>query len=117
MITINNEAKIRRSTKSLALRKAKVISCEDFKEARAKHAEKEAAKEAKSKGKRDRKCKSATSEADKATADKAKRGWKRKSAVPEADAPELKVKVARISNAPESARGLVVRMSRAHRLC
>jgi len=42
---------------------------------------------------------------------KAKRGRKRKSAVPEADAPEPKVKVARISNAPESARGSVAQMS------
>jgi len=32
-------------------------------------------------------------------------GWKRKSAAPEADAPEPIVKVAPISNAPESARG------------
>lgn len=39
----------------------------------------------------------------------AKRGGKRKSVVPKADAPEPKVKVARISNASESA--LVVQMS------
>ena len=87
------------------------MSYEDLEEARAKRAEKEAANEAKGKGKRGRKCKSATPEADEAIADKAKRGWKRKSAVPEADAPEPKVKVARISNAPESARGSVVQMS------
>jgi hypothetical protein len=87
------------------------MSYEDLEEARAKRAEKETANEAKGKGKRGRKCKSATPEADEATADKAKRGRKRKSAVPEADAPEPKVKVARISNAPESARGSVAQMS------
>ena len=111
LTTINNEAKVRRSTKSLILGKAKVMNYEDLEEARAKRAEKEAAKEAKGKGKRGRKCQSATPEADEATADKAKRGRKRKTAVPEADAPEPKVKVARISNAPESARGSVAQMS------
>ena len=89
------------------------MSYEDLKEARAKRAEKEAAKEAKGKGKRSRKCKSATPEADEATADKAKRSRKRKSAVLEADAPEPKVKVARMSKAPapETARASVVQMS------
>ncbi|MCJ1363236.1 hypothetical protein MMC16_002343 [Acarospora aff. strigata] len=87
------------------------MSYKDLEEARAKRAEKEAAREAKGKGKRGRKCKSATLEAEEATADEANRGRKRKSTVPEADAPEPKVKVARISNAPESARGSVVQMS------
>ncbi|KAK3174414.1 hypothetical protein OEA41_001660 [Lepraria neglecta] len=62
--TINNEAKVRRSTKSLVLGKAKVMSYEDLEEARAKRADKEAAKEAKGKGKRGRKRKSAALEAD-----------------------------------------------------
>ena len=61
LTTINDEAKVRRSTKSLVLGKAKIMSYEDLEEARAKRAEKEAAKEAKGKGKRGRKCKSATS--------------------------------------------------------
>jgi hypothetical protein len=39
---MNNEAKIRRSTKSVVLGKAKVISYEDIEEARAKRAAKEA---------------------------------------------------------------------------
>jgi hypothetical protein len=99
--TINNKAKVQRSTKSLVLGKAKVISYKDLEEARAKRAKKEAAKEAKGKGKRGQKCKSAMPEADEATTDKAKRGQKRKSAMLEADALEPKVKVARISNAPE----------------
>ena len=106
--TINNKAKVRRSTKSLVLGKAKVMSYEDLEEARAKRTKKEAAKEAKGKGRRSRKCKSATPKADEATADKAKHGRKCKSAVLEADAPEPKVKVVRISNAPEPARALVV---------
>ncbi|KAF2454539.1 hypothetical protein BDY21DRAFT_273638, partial [Lineolata rhizophorae] len=38
---INNEAKVRRSTKLVVLGKAKVISCEDLKEARARRAAKE----------------------------------------------------------------------------
>jgi hypothetical protein len=66
LTTINNEAKVRRSTKSLVLGKAKVMSYEDLEEARAKRADKEAAKEAKDKGKRGRKRKSAALEADNA---------------------------------------------------
>jgi len=87
------------------------MSYEELEAAREKRAEKDAAKEVKGRGKLDRKCESATLEADEATADKAKRGRKRKKAVLEADAPELKAKIARISNAAESARGSVVQMS------
>jgi hypothetical protein len=126
LTTISNEAKARRSTKSLVLGKAKVMSYEDLEQARTKRAVKEAAKEAKGKGKRGRKCKSAASEADdaeagdaevdeaeadEATADKAKRSRKRKSAALEADAPEPKAKVSRIREAPEPARALVAQMS------
>ena len=96
----------------MILGKAKVISYKDLEAVREKRAEKDAAKEAKGKGKRGRKCKSAMPEADEATADKAKRGRKRKSAVPEADTPEPKAKVARISNAPELARGSVAQISK-----
>jgi hypothetical protein len=71
---MNNEAKVRRSTKSVVLGKVKVMSYEDIEEARAKRAAKEA------------------------TAGKGKRGRKRKSP-PEAGAPEPKAKVARISEA------------------
>jgi hypothetical protein len=89
--TINNEAKVRRSTKSLVLGKAKVISYEGLEEARAKRADKEAAKEAKGKG---------------------KRGRKRKSAALEADAPEPNAKVLGMSEAPAApARASVVQMS------
>jgi len=77
--TINNEAKVRRLTKSLVLGKVKVISYKDLEEARAKRADKEAAKEAKGKG---------------------KRGRKRKSAALEADAPEPNAKVVRMSGTP-----------------
>ncbi len=60
LTTINNEAKVRRSTKSLVLGKAKVMSYEDLEEARAKRVVKDAVKEAKGKGKRGRKRKRAT---------------------------------------------------------
>jgi hypothetical protein len=82
---VNNEAKVRRSTKSLVLGKAKVMSYEDLEEARAKRAAKDAAK-AKGKG---------------------KRGPKPKSPAPEADALEPKAKVARTSEAPEQVRASV----------
>jgi hypothetical protein len=111
LTTINDEAKVRRSTKSLVLEKAKVMSYEDLEEARAKRAEKEAAKEAKGKGKRGRKCKGATSEVDEASMGKAYCGRKRKSAMPEADTSEPKAKEARTSNAPESARDSVAQMT------
>ena len=58
---INNEAKVRRSTKSVVLEKAKVMSYENIEEARAKRAAKEVIK---GKGKRGRKRKSAALEAD-----------------------------------------------------
>jgi len=70
---MNNEAKVRQSTKLVILGKAKVMSYKDIKEARAKRAVKE-----------------------EATAGKRKRGRKRKSPALEADAPEPKVPVARM---------------------
>jgi hypothetical protein len=94
--TINNEAKVRRSTKSLVLGKAKVMSYEDLEEARAKRAEKEAAKEAKGKGKRGRNRKRATPETDASEPD-------------EPDEPEPSAKMMRMSIAPS--RASVVQMS------
>jgi hypothetical protein len=90
------------------------MSYAGLQEARVKRAEKDAAKEAKGKGKRGWKRKSATLEAKEATADKAKRGRKRKSVTLEAEAPEPKApepiaKVARTSKVP--ARALVVQIS------
>jgi hypothetical protein len=111
LTTINNEAKVRRSTKSLVLGKAKVMSYEDLEEARAKRTKKEAAKEAKGKGKSGRKCKSATPEVYEATTGKAKRGRKRKSTMPEADVSEPKAKVVRMSEAPRPAGASVVQLS------
>jgi hypothetical protein len=112
LTTINNKAKVRRSTKALVLGTAKVISYEDLEEARAKRAEKDATREAKGKAKRGRKRKSVTPEPEEATAGKAKRGRKRKSAALEAEPP--KAKVARIldSKAPEPASASVAQMSR-----
>lgn len=65
-MSINNEAKVRRSTKAVVLGKGngKVMSYEDLKEARAKRAAKDAMK-GKGKGKRGRKRKNIVLEADK----------------------------------------------------
>jgi len=59
---VNNEAKVRRSTESLVLGKAKVMSFEDLEEARVKRATKDKATADKSKGKRGRKRKNAAPE-------------------------------------------------------
>ncbi|KAH6692772.1 hypothetical protein BKA61DRAFT_532590 [Leptodontidium sp. MPI-SDFR-AT-0119] len=59
----NNEAKLRRSTRSVVLGKAKVMSFEDIEEARAKRAAKDAIQ---SKGKRGRKRKNTEPEASEA---------------------------------------------------
>ena len=75
LVKMNKEAKVRRSTKSAVLGRAKVMSYEDIEEARAKRAAKDAAKEA------------AKAAKEEATAGKGKRGRKRKSSAL-ADAPE-----------------------------
>lgn len=100
---MNNKGKVCRSTKSLVLGKAKVISYRELEEARAKRAAKNAAK-AKGKGKRGQKPKSAAPEAEEATAGKVKSGRKRKSAAPDTDALEPEAKVARISEVPDPAK-------------
>jgi hypothetical protein len=98
---MNNEAKVRRSTKSVVLGKgkAKVMSYKDIKEARATRAAKDAIK---GKGKRSRTRKSTALEADKPDVEaelevahaakevitgKKKRGRKPKSVVQEVDKP------------------------------
>jgi hypothetical protein len=125
LTTINNEAKVRRSTKSLVLGKAKVMSYEDLMEARAKQVIKEATRAAKGKGKRGQKRKSSTLEAEEDTAEEdtaeedtteeettesARRGQKRKSATLDTPAPTNKM--ARISNAPKPASTLMRQASR-----
>jgi hypothetical protein len=62
-IKINKKAKVRRSTRSVVLGKAKVMSYEDLEEARAKRAAKEKTTLGKVKGKRGRKGKSLAPEA------------------------------------------------------
>ena len=74
----------------MVLGKAKVINYEGLEEARAKHADKEIAKEAKDKGK----C-----------------GRKHKSAALEADASKPNVKVVQMSKVPAPAKASVVQMS------
>ena len=95
LIKMNDESKVRRSTKSVVLGKAKVMSYEDLEEARTKRAAKE-----------------------QAAADKGKGGRKRKSSAEETAAPEsAKAKmartseVARMSKTQEPVRAPVARMS------
>jgi hypothetical protein len=119
LIRMNNEAKVRRSTRSVVLGKAKVMSFEDIEVARAARAAKEVIK---GKGKRGRKRKSAALEADEpeiesepevaraAKQGKGKRGRKRKSAAQEEDEPEPDPEVARVIEAPEPWRAPVARM-------
>jgi hypothetical protein len=64
LLTVNNEARVRRSTKSLVLGKAKVMGYEELVEAREKRVEKEAAQKAKGKRKRGRKRTSTAVEGD-----------------------------------------------------
>jgi hypothetical protein len=110
LTTINNKAKVRRSTKSLVLEKAKVISYQDLKETRAKRIVKESTQAAKGKGKRGRKSKSSPPEPEEDTVETARRRRKRKSA--ELEAPEPTNKIARISNTPKPASALVIQASR-----
>ncbi|KAF2633010.1 hypothetical protein BU25DRAFT_330386 [Macroventuria anomochaeta] len=90
LLKINNEAKVRRSTKPLILGRAKVMGYDELKEAREKRAEKEAAKDAQ--GKR-------------------KRGRKRTSAAPEVDVAEPKPKAARVSKTLKPVMSPIVQMS------
>jgi hypothetical protein len=85
---MNNEAKVRRSTRLVVLGKAKVMSFEDIEVARAARAAKEVIK------------------------GKGKRGWKRKSGALEADEPELvlELEVAWTIEALEPLRAPVARM-------
>jgi hypothetical protein len=84
LIKINKEAKVRRSTRSVVLGKAKVMSFEDLEEARAKRAAKE-----------------------KSSLGKVKSGRKRKVPVLETGAAGL---VVQMSEAPEPWRAPVARM-------
>jgi hypothetical protein len=126
---MNNEAKVRRSTRSIVLGKAKVMSFEDIEVARVARAVKEVIK---GKGKRGRKRKSAALEADEPETEpeepepepepevaraakeaingRGKRGRKRKSAAQEADEPEPEPEVALMTDVPVPWRALVARM-------
>lgn len=89
---INNEAKVRRSTKSKIIGTARVMSYEDLEKARVERAAKEAEKEAK----KTKKDVYATPTAEKAIAGKGKRDRKRMSRI-EVDAPKSKGKMAQTS--------------------
>jgi hypothetical protein len=96
LLKINDEAKVRRSTKSLVLGTAKVMGYEELQDARAKRAETEAAKATKAKGKRGRKRTKASLEAD-ATEPKRKVARAREGlAPPQASVPSPRVPVARM---------------------
>jgi hypothetical protein len=90
------------------------MSYKELEEARAKRAEKDAAQEAKGKGKRGHKRQSGTPEAERVTVDTIKRGRKRKSTVLEAEAeaeelePEPSAKMARTSKALALSRASVM---------
>jgi hypothetical protein len=85
LVAINNEAKVRRATRPKVLGTARVMSYQDLVEARAKRAEKDAAKE-KGKGKRGRKRKNTASETEGT----------------EANAPEPRAKKTRVSEGLDS---------------
>ena len=117
LIRMNNEAKVRRSTRSVVLGKAKVMSFEDIEVARAARAAKEVIK---GKGKRGRKRKSAALEADEPESEpevacaakevingRGKRG--RKSAALEAGEPESEPQP-EVVRMPEPWRAPVARM-------
>ena len=72
LTTMNNEAKVRRSTRSVVLRKAKVMSYEDIEEVRATRAAKDAVK---GKGKRGRKRMSAALKADEPEVEPEEQKW------------------------------------------
>lgn len=82
LLRTNNEAKVRRSTKSLVLGKARVVSYEDLKQARVERVKKDNARASRKKEVRGRQC---------------------KSNAPEADSPQSDTKAAPISDAPEPA--------------
>ncbi|KIM94283.1 hypothetical protein OIDMADRAFT_136323, partial [Oidiodendron maius Zn] len=103
---MNNEAKVRRSTKALKLGEAKVMSFEDIEAARAARAVKDAI-QIKGKGKRGRKRKMARAVKE-AVKGRRKRGRKRKSAAQEADEPEPEV--ARLVYTPVPWRAPIARM-------
>jgi hypothetical protein len=92
------------------LGKAKVISYKELEEAWAKHAERDAAQEAKGKGKHGQKSKSSPPKLEEDAVETARLGRKRKST--ELKAPELTNKMARIRNAPKPASALVMRANR-----
>jgi hypothetical protein len=100
LTTINNEAKVRRSTKSVVLGKAKVMSYEDLV---AKRAEREAKDQSIAEGKRKRgRKRKSPSEADALDLSKGKRGQKRK--IPrEVGALEPQAKVVRLNKVPKPA--------------
>jgi hypothetical protein len=113
LLKVNNEAKVRRATKSIILGKAKVMSYEDLVEARAKRAEKEAAKAngGKGKGRRSRKPKSVPPEREEAPVNNGDRSRKPKETASQVDELGPKSKAERMVKVPEMARVVETQMS------
>jgi hypothetical protein len=112
LTTINNEAKVRRSTRPVVLGTAKGMSYKDLEKARADYIAKDEAK-AKGKGRRGRKRKS-SAPAEEATTAKGKRGRERKNPESEAETPEpATAKAARTSEEHDLPRAPVALMTEA----
>ncbi|KAF2417700.1 hypothetical protein EJ08DRAFT_571392, partial [Tothia fuscella] len=110
---INDEGRVRRSTKSEILGKARVMSYEDLERARVQRATKEEAK-ANGKAKRSSKPAITTPDSEEAIATKGKRGRKRKSAALQADPSKTKAKVVRMGDEPQPLEAPLAQMSRVH---
>jgi hypothetical protein len=110
LTTINNKAKVWQGNQSLVLGKARVMSYKELEKVQAKRAEKDAAQEAKGKGKHGYKHKSGMPEAERVTIDTVKQDQKHKSTVLEAEAeaeepePEPSAKMAQTSKVPALSR-------------
>lgn len=103
LTNINDEGKIRRSTKSEIIGKARVMSYEDLQTARAERAMKEAAKEAKRAAKEAKKAakeaKEGAEELQKVVIASKRKGSRKRKSLEEAGAPEPDTKVPRMSEA------------------
>ncbi|KAF2726478.1 hypothetical protein EJ04DRAFT_453278, partial [Polyplosphaeria fusca] len=111
--SLNKEAKVRRSTRSIVLGKAKVMSYEDLEEARNKRAMKETAKATAGKGKRGRKRKCLELELDLEQGQEVEAGSsepvRRAKALRKSDVTES-VRLIELAEAPEPWRAPVARM-------
>ena len=97
MTEINNETKVRRSTRSEILETVRVVSYEDLKKARAERAAKEVAKEAKKTAKETKKIANTTPKVEEITTGKKNSNRKRKNSILGANRLKQKTKLTRIN--------------------